>query len=92
MTTRRSVPLGDEDIARIDRLAGDEQAETMLARYLDRDHIASDALFLRALVVAGLATIEQHIDVGRYQELAASQDDEDTAFHRALRRRPRDAA
>lgn len=90
--TRRSVPLDDDDIARINRLAGDERAENMLAGYLHRQYLSSDALFLRALVVAGLTTIEQDIDARRYQELAASQDDEDAAFHHALRRRPRDAA
>lgn len=87
--TRRSVPLEPADIARIDRISGDMEA--LLARHVGKDVITSEAALMHALVLCGLETIEHEADEERYRALAASQDDDDRAFHDAVRARQRHA-
>lgn len=89
--TRRSVPLEVAELARIDRISGDSDVEALLARHIGAEFITSEATLMRALVICGLELIEQEAAELRYQALAASQDEEDRAFHAALRARRRDS-
>ena len=87
--TRRSVPLEAADVERIARISGDMDVEALLARHVGKEMITSEAALLRALVLCGLELIEREADEQRYQALAQSQDDEDRAFHHAVRLRRR---
>lgn len=89
---RKSVPLDPADIDRIEHVNVDVAVRTVALRYAGPDGISSETALLHALIRAGLAAIEREADDERYLQLAVAHDDEDRAYHQAMRNRRPDAA
>lgn len=89
-TTRKTVPVDAEEQALAERLRDPESLERRaLARLglVDLDAVTSEAQALHALLAVGHRVLrEQVLELG-YAELARTEDDEDRAVRRALRRR-----
>ena len=85
MTTRKAVPLSTAEIAAVDaaRTGG------VLAELAGENAVRSESAALHALVVMGLAQVNEAEQARGYAALAASQDDEDRAYAAALRGRVR---
>lgn len=89
--TRRSVPLSEDDLRRIERLGSDDTSRRLLERHLGVASGKSESALLHALLVFAIQRLEEAADEAGYQELAETQDNDDRAFHTAMRTRRRAA-
>lgn len=90
--TRKTVPVTEEGTAAVERVREPASAyRQALAELLGIELSAnpSEAEVLQALVEAGRIAVEQKVMVTGYAALAASRDDEDRAYERAMRSRRR---
>jgi hypothetical protein len=85
MTTRKAVPLNEDEITAIDKA----RTSPALAELAGQSAVRSEASTLHALVMLGLAQVNERAQLTGYAALAASQDDEDRAYAVALRGRRR---
>lgn len=84
---RKSVPLGEDDLDRVQRFTEDDCLRRIVARHAGVDDIGTESLLMHTILVAGLSTLEEEADEERYAQLAASEDDEDRAYKASLRAR-----
>lgn len=91
-TIRKTVPITAEELAILDasRTAG-SAAHSAMIELLGPDATRSEAAILHGALALGLAVIQERIAEHGYTALAAAQDDEDRAYHAAMRNRRRDA-
>lgn len=91
VVTRKTVPLSTDEAALVERArtAGTPQYEA-LVRLAGADVVRSEAATLHALVAFGLTTLGEQIALHDYELLAASRDEDDAEYERAMRRRVRD--
>jgi hypothetical protein len=85
MTARKAVPLSADEVAAVERV----RTGGALAELAGQGAVRSEAAALHALVMLGLAQVNEHSQLEGYAALAASQDDEDRAFAAAMRGRRR---
>ncbi|MFA1538541.1 hypothetical protein [Actinomadura monticuli] len=88
MSVRKSVPMGPEDVAVLERLHAPVSPERqalgqLIGQQLDAG--ASDAEILAALVRAGREAVTQQVAATGYAAWAAEMDDEDRAYRTARR-------
>lgn len=91
-TIRKTVPISPAELAILDasRIKG-SPANVALIDLLGPDATRSEAATLHGALSLGLAVIQERIADHGYAALAAAQDDEDRAYHAAMRNRRRDA-
>lgn len=82
---RKSIQLDGEDKARIERLLTEPRYRQALLDMFGAGAARSEAALLHTLLVAGLDRIDEQTADAGYAELAASEDDEDRAFHASMR-------
>jgi hypothetical protein len=88
MSVRKSVPIGPEDVATLERLHAPVSPERHALAQLtghELDAGASDAEILAALVRAGRDAVTQQVAITGYAAWAADMDDEDRAYRTARR-------
>ncbi|MFC9140911.1 hypothetical protein ACFTWM_03050 [Streptomyces bacillaris] len=91
-TTRKSVPLRDEEIAALERIADPDSPErAALVRLTHTFAQASPAesVIMQTLVSLGVKAVKDEMEAAAYEELAAAADDEDRAYEAAVRSRGR---
>jgi hypothetical protein len=87
-TTRKSVPLTDEELADLRTLrAPDTPEHAALDELFAIGDNPSEALVLLALLRLGRQRVQEAVLERGYADLATSQDDDDRAAKRALRQR-----
>lgn len=84
--TRKSVPLDDADVQAISQAREDGTLATLAGD----DAVKSEATALHAVLSLGLAAIREHRELTGYEAMAANFNDEDRAYHAAMRARRRD--
>ncbi len=89
-TIRKTVPLNPEELALLEasRSQG-SPAHQALTELLGPAAAKSEASVLHAAVSLGLSVIQERVADHGYAALAAAQDDEDRAYHKAMRARRR---
>ncbi|WP_165978736.1 molecular chaperone GrpE [Actinomadura darangshiensis] len=88
MSVRKSVPMGSEDVATLERMHAPASPERQALAQLtgqELDAGASDAEILTALVRAGREAVTQQVAATGYAAWAAEMDDEDRAYRTARR-------
>lgn len=93
---RKSVPLTPDELALLDAARTDGTpthealTELLAANPALRELAAtSESAILHALIQLGIGAVRERAMEHGYAALAAAQDDEDRAYHAAMRRRPR---
>jgi hypothetical protein len=87
-TTRKSVPLTEEELADLDLLRSPDTPEhAALDELLSIGDNPSEASVLLALLRLGRQRVSEAVMERGYAELAASEGDDDRAAKRALRQR-----
>ncbi|MFB8039031.1 hypothetical protein ACFC5Z_40280 [Streptomyces sp. NPDC056004] len=87
---RKSLPLEDADLDALARLrdpASPERAAMLRLMGLSVTDDTSEATLLHAVFAAGRQALRDEVNARGYAELAAQQDEEDEAFHMAMRSR-----
>lgn len=89
-TIRKTVPLTKDELDTLEaaRVEGSAAYEA-LTELVGTGAGKSEAATLHAAMSLGVAAINERIQARGYAALAAAQDDEDRAYHAAMRRRPR---
>jgi hypothetical protein len=90
-TIRKTVPITADELAILDasRTEG-SAAYQAVTELLGPDATRSEAATLHGALALGLSVIQERIADHGYAALAAAQDDEDRAYHAAMRNRRRD--
>lgn len=90
-TVRKSVPLTRDELNLLEtaRNQGSPAYNALIELLGDDEATRSEAAILHAAITLGVATLRERISEKGYAALAAMQDDEDRAYHAAMRRRPR---
>jgi hypothetical protein len=87
-TTRKSVPLTEEELADLAALRSPDTPEhAALNELLSIGDNPSEALVLLALLRLGRQRVSEAVLERGYADLAAAEDDDDRAARRALRQR-----
>ncbi|HXT90112.1 MAG TPA: hypothetical protein VN714_12740 [Trebonia sp.] len=89
-TIRKSVPLTPDEQAALDAARAEgNPVHDALTELAGPAATRSEAATLQALLHLGLNAVRERAQDHGYAALAAEQDDEDRAYHAAMRRRPR---
>lgn len=86
VVVRKSVPLSDEDLERLNRLRASQTRRECLAA-LNHEPVAesvSDAALIQALMQAGMSAVDEQLELAGYLQLA---DERQEPERRAVARR-----
>lgn len=87
---RKPVPLDDNDLNLLTELkTTDSTFQRALLELAGPPAVKSEASILHALVSLGLQRVDEQSQLAGYAALAAAQDEDDRAFHDAMRKRSR---
>jgi hypothetical protein len=87
-TIRKTVPLSAGEVAELEAARTDGTVEHAALTELAGD-ARSESAVLHALVALGIRSVQERVLEKGYAALAASQDEEDEAYHAAMRGRRR---